>query len=384
VKNISFRLKAVKAAIALAFISGFLLSPNLWLKTNRFFPLIRPVDFIPVIESPYDLIVLFLFIGLIITWLFIEKWWIGCLAVTVLLIMLLQDEMRWQPWVYLYLLMLLPFLLQSKNNDNHKATMNCLQWIIAGVYVWSGTHKFNADFLSGTFAQMIQSSGLDVQLGRWKMVGYAIPCLELSMGIGLATTRFRKVAIWLAILMHLGILFYLSPAVANYNSIVYPWNVAMMAFVLLLFFRNSDRIYFPIRDGKLNVMRTVMIALVWIIPILNLLGAWDHYLSFSLYSNKTPYHYIAIEKNDIPKIDKRLENYFADVPGLQGGQMIDVNKWTLSDLNVPFYPETRTFKKLGEEFCGLGIANENLVFLQLHYSQGKPIYTKFNCAELSP
>ncbi len=32
--------------------------------------------------------------------------------------------------------------------------------------------------------------------------------------------------------------------------------------------------------------------------------------------------------------------YFVNIEGLSGGEIIDINQWSIRELNVPFYPET--------------------------------------------
>ena len=115
--------------------------------------------------------------------------------------------------------------------------------------------------------------------------------------------------------------------------------------------------------------------------MLNFFGYWDHYLSFSLYSNKPSKFYIAIEKGEIHKIDNRFGNHFANIQGLQGGQLIDVDKWAFSELNVPFYPEMSLFKKLSVKFCDVGIDEDKLVFLELFYTNST-LSNRFTCSEV--
>jgi hypothetical protein len=129
-------------------------------------------------------------------------------------------------------------------------------------------------------------------------------------------------------------------------------------------------------------LTAIPVILVWVVPALNFFGLWDHYLSFSLYSNKPSTFYIAIEESEIQKVDKRFKNYFGGIPGLRGGQLIDINKWSYAELNVPFYPETKAFKKVSASFCELGIADDKLIFLELLHSKGQIHYNKFTCSEL--
>ncbi len=115
----------------------------------------------------------------------------------------------------------------------------------------------------------------------------------------------------------------------------------------------------------MKILSLFIVILAWISPALNFVECWDNYLSFSFYSAKVNSYYIAIEENELVKIDKRLNKFFVQIKGLSGGQIIDLNKWSMSELNVPFYPETRVFKKICNSFCELGIGDEKLIFLEV-------------------
>lgn len=376
------RTQLIKASIVIAFITGVLFSPQLWINEGRFFPIIKPIDSIPALAAPFDIILLIVFIGLSVAWIFYNERRIGIVAIISLIAILAQDQMRWQPWVYLYLLMLIPYLTQSGKDDKKRSILICLQWIIAGVYIWSGIQKLNSNFLDGTFAQMFKASGVGLEFQSWRKAGYAVSLFEFSIGLALLIPKFRKIGMYAAIVTHVVILFYLSPIMLNYNSVVYPWNVAMICFVLLLFWGVKDNLFISIIEIRSSALMVSLIVLVWVFPILNFFGCWDHYLSFSLYSNKPSNFYIAVEESEIHKIDKRYASYFARIPGLQGGQIIEIDKWAFSELNTPFYPEMRSFKRLSVNFCNLGISEDKLVFLELFYVNRKAHYNKFTCKEL--
>lgn len=376
------RVNLIKAAIIIAFISGIFFSLPLWTNGNRFFPLVRPFEIIPLIEAPYDAILLSLFIGVSIIWIFYGKRTIGIPVFIFLTVILSQDQMRWQPWVYLYFLMLLPYLIVPFTREPEKSILISLKWIIAGVYVWSGIQKLNPAFIDGTIVQVIKVSGIKTDFGGVRNLGYTIPVIELSIGLGLLIVKFRRVALIAAITTHALILVYLIPYVLNQNTVVYPWNVAMIFFVSLLFWDTKEDHRLSVREISRTSLTTIPVVLVWVVPALNFFGLWDHYLSFSLYSNKPSTFYIAIEESEIQKVDKRFKNYFGGIPGLRGGQLIDINKWSYAELNVPFYPETKAFKKVSASFCELGIADDKLIFLELLHSKGQIRYNKFTCSEL--
>jgi uncharacterized membrane protein YphA (DoxX/SURF4 family) len=379
----SFRLRSqlIKATIILAIACGIFLSPKLWITGGRNFPVIPPIDGTFILPTSWNLFLVISFIGLSLGWIFYEKRWIGIAAIGSILIVIVQDQMRWQPWVYLYLIMLFACLVQSDNADGSTSTIRCLQWIISGVYVWSGIQKINPNFLDGTFAQMIKSSGIDIEFERWRNTGYVIALIEILLGVALLIPKVRKSGIFAAVVAHIIILFHLGTAGEYNNSVVFPWNIAMVIFVVLLFWNDNQSVLPKAHELRSSIWLATPVLLVWVFPILNLFGYWDHYLSFSFYSNKPSHFFIAIEESQLQKIDKRFKNYFIDIQGLQGGKLIEVNKWTFSELNVPFYPERRVFRKLSADFCKLDIDEDKLVFLELITVDRKPFYSKFTCED---
>lgn len=378
---LSLRIKLVKAVTFLALLAGFLLSPSLWRNEGRFFPLIKALEGIPTLGAPFDRVLPWLFTGLGLLWVFYKKKSIGIIVLIILLLMLVQDQMRWQPWVYIYLLLLLPYLSSSDNNG--KEVFNTLQWIIAGVYVWSGFHKLNVNFIEGPFAQMVTDSGMDTDFSQIKKLGYFIPLIEMLTGVALLVPRFRKAGVCAAVMMHLFILFYLSQWSAIKNTVVYPWNTAMILFDLLLFLGVREASVFPVRHIRARPFMAIPVLLAWIFPLFNLWGYWDHYLSFSFYSNKPCQYYIAVKESQIEEMDKRLQPYFVTMEGLKGSKVIDLNNWSLSELNVPFYPEKRLFRKLGSSFCHLNTVEDNLFFIVLSFTDGQPHFVPYSCTELA-
>jgi hypothetical protein len=89
-----------------------------------------------------------------------------------------------------------------------------------------------------------------------------------------------------------------------------------------------------------------------------------------------------IDNSEVDKVDSRLSKYIQEAPGLQDGKIIDLTKWSLDEMNSPIYPETRVFKKVCKIFCGTGINEENLSFLEYEYPFSKQKYLRFYCKDL--
>lgn len=364
----------------MAYIAGFLCSPMLWRNDGRLFPLIKPAEAIPIIPAPFDVLLMILFTSLGILWLFIPRRAFGFAAVACLLVVLTQDQMRWQPWVYIYLLMMMPYLLYP--NRDEQSILNYLQLILPGVYIWSGLHKFSINFIEGPFLQIITDSQYNIDFSAIRKLGYFVPLIETSMGVMLLTSRFRKVGIMLVVATHLLLLFYLSQWATVKNSVVYPWNVAMIFFVVLVFWRNAEKPVLSFSALKTHPAHAIPLLLVWILPILNFMGCWDHYLSFSFYSNKPHQYFIVINNKALKHIDQKLTPYLTAAEGMEDGKILDLNHWALKELNVPFYPEKRLFKKIANRFCSLNLPDEGLFYIDLSYVEGEKYLNKLSCKDL--
>ncbi len=356
------------------------MSFNLWLP-ERFFPLLP----IFAVSYYFNLLIgwsalLVLIVSLFFTALNRSRVWL-ILSVVSIITLIFLDQTRLQPWVYIYIAMLVCLAIGYGNRQSEDILLSCVQVICIGVYLWSGIHKINAGFLDNTFKLILETLFFikNRDLSVIKKFGYLIPTLEIICGLSLFFSRTRTVGICISIALHLAILVFVGPLGINRNQIVIPWNVAMIPIVFISFYKTENDIFRWDNTSKLKIVKLIIFILFWVMPFFNFLSLWDSYLSFSLYSDKVNKYFIAIEQTEINKIDKRLNSYFVELPNLRGGNLIEVDKWAMSDLNVPFYPEDRVFKQLSESFCKLGIDNEKLIFLKVSNYPRRDEYIPFKC-----
>ena len=74
--------------------------------------------------------------------------------------------------------------------------------------------------------------------------GLALPIFEILAALGLLFSKSKKLFALLLIGMHIFILIFLSPLGINYNSIVWPWNVLMILYLIILFYHIKTIISF--------------------------------------------------------------------------------------------------------------------------------------------
>ena len=224
------RVKLIFLANNLFFLVAVLISFQLWLN-QRAFPLIPIQENFPKLDTPFDLITIISLIGLLIGSFIYSSRALNYFILFLFLMLILQDQLRWQPWSYHFLLFLIPFCLFNVKEQNK--ALCYFQIVIIGVYFWSGIHKFNSGFINNIFP--IFADGVIGNISKeYFKVGYLIPITEVMIALGLIFEKTRNVAVVFGILMHLSILSWISPVGGNNNIIILPWNLAMITFLEVL------------------------------------------------------------------------------------------------------------------------------------------------------
>jgi uncharacterized membrane protein YphA (DoxX/SURF4 family) len=348
------RITYTKTVIVSGFVAGFLLSRRLWV-SYRFFPLIPILPGLPHIPTLVDgilfavLLVLLALIGVATR----PRIYILSFALF-LLFLALFDQTRWQPWAYLYLFMLLGLACFSWKPDDvagQENALNICRLIVCATYFYSGLQKMNPRFMVGT------TSMFGALSSRWPALhalGWIMAGTETLIAIGLLTRKFRNVAVIAGVLMHLDIL-YVCVIILHWNSVIWPWNVAMMALLFLLFWETDFSFRQVVWANPFRLQKVVLVLFA-VLPLLSFFGWWDSYLSASLYSANIPMAYIWMSPAVKRQLPLQIQRYVKKQPG--GNDLLKVQDWALGELNVPPYPAVRAYRTIGAALC--------------HYSHNSP------------
>jgi hypothetical protein len=175
--------------------------------------------------------------------------------------------------------------------------------------------------------------------------GSVIPYIEIFIGFGLLIKPLRFLAVPVLVITHVFILLLMGPFGNNYNSVVWPWNIAMILLVLLLFSGSTMERYYSITHlFNIPVFYLVML-LFWLLPASNLWNYWDTYLSFSLYSGNNHNAKIILSNKAYQKLPYYIRHYVFDEAG---GHVLYPKLWCLHELNAPMYPEKRIFQRVND------------------------------------
>ena len=271
------------------------------------------------------------------------------LVVSFEIISCLLDMNRWQPWEYLYLTLVVISIVFYKNNRRRYTAVAFVLW---STYFFSGLSKFNSGFLTSIWEKMILIQFLHLPSAfahsrLLHLTGFVIPLIEImgAMLLLFASTQKKGAAILIA--THVFNLIFLGPLGINYNKVVWPWNAVMIVLLAAIYIKNDVKINWKIMLHK----HLLWLLILWgVLPLTHLFGLWDTYLSSSLYSGKTKHLNICVDTlvNSYPQALQPFINKTSSKIYCASGVQISATKWSMTELNVPCYPEERVYKKLAE------------------------------------
>jgi len=333
-----------------------LASAPLWIN-SRVFPVLPIAPGFPILPAPWD------------------KWFFGAMLLSLVLavrfyhpavkVFLIagffaycEDQNRGQPWFYMYWVMLLLTLWPAP------IALAACRWSISVVYIWSGIQKCSPHFFNGEPAWFVAPAA------NWHLPALVIdllrraittaPFVEFGIGVALWSKRLRRTAIVATVLVHGSALLFLGPLGRNYNWIVWPWNVAMIALVLALFGQGKSQpgsipksrvlsdSFIDLRRSKLAL---TLVALYGLLPILSYVGLWDSYFSFALYAENAATANVFVTQAYAERLPPKIRSYVkpfpqACDPQFQGPLVLMHGAWCYEDLHVPFIPEPRVYRAL--------------------------------------
>jgi hypothetical protein len=336
--------------VAAAFAAGLMLAPRLFLAT-RSYPRAPVLDGWPLLSAPLDVIALGALLAALcgVALARRPRWWAA--AATVLAVVLaIEDQSRWQPWFYQYVVMLAA-LAAARDSDDAIAAWRA---VLVGLYLWGGVQKLNSTFMMHVFPWLVEPltrvlpAGVDgILLGGWMVV----PGLEIAVAAGLLVARLRTAAVVAAIAIHVVVLGLLGPLGHGTNAVIWPWNAALAALVALLFWNGDDavghRVIAPRRLGAHAAAFMLFLAL----PALSFAARWDAYLSGALYSGNVKVAALSITDDVAARLAESARRHVAR--NRAGANVLDVWEWSMGELAVPSYPEDRVFRVVARDVCRL-------------------------------
>jgi len=244
--------------------------------------------------------------------------------VAVLLIVAAFDQFRLQPQF------LLIALLMTCASSHRLADPG--RWLLCALWFWAGLHKLLSVEWFGHLSQSLLDQVEWVPQGYHKAFAALVAAMEITLGI-LALTQSRITAVG-AIVLHLGIVLFLSPLGISTNASVVPWNLYTALVALRLYWNSQPLLRRPI-------VHPCWAAGLFILPVGFYGGVVDRTLAFVLYSGMLPEG--RITHREFSKSNK-YTGFSSIVERIDG--------W--GELKVPFPRGHRTIRQYFEKTASVG------------------------------
>jgi hypothetical protein len=266
----------------------------------------------------------------------------------------LQDQVRWQPWVWQFTLMLAA--AAAAPDRDHPGLLALYRFIMVAGYFWSGLHK-----LGPGFQNLLETSILTPLAAKWpqgvisfvRATGPLIPWIEIGLAAALCFRKTRRAGVVAAVLTHLVILAMLGPAGKNENAVVWPWNAVMIALVILLFWRSRELGSKRLFDRGFRLPAAAGITLAGVMPLLSRAELWDRYFSFQLYSGTDRRFVIIVDEKAAAALPAEYQARLDPSTAGAGLRELRFLEWSLDELRVPFPAEKRNILAMGKKFAAM-------------------------------
>lgn len=319
---------------------------NLWLPYNEF-PQVPLSDLGLLVPSWFQLIALLLvFVSLVLSFpirrfqRFQNLAMFGYLASMTLLFV--TNQHRLQPWAYQFFL--IGIVLVTCESAR---AIELIRLFTISIYVYSAISKVDFQFYHTTGKELtgvlLSVIGLNIDNFVEPMRTYLIsvlPATEFAAAGLLCFRRTRFAGIWLASIMHFGLFVVLGPLGLDHELAVLIWNLAFIVLLISLF-KNDVPLRRRVRSGdaQVSMIGTTVVMFAVAFPVAESLERCDHWLAWGLYSPRNSR--VVFEVHDLYLANLPVE-VFASKSSSEGGfATLDLDSWSLSELNVPNYPQAR-------------------------------------------
>lgn len=261
------------------------------------------------------------------------------------------------------------FRLLSENN-----ILLMMRWIVIGVYLSSSLQKFNANFehiiypwLIGPFRSYLNISTFNsIQNFVW-----FIPIWEGIVTILLLFSKTRKIALLMAIVMHVVIIILYSPLHLNYFGPLFPFNISLIFLVYNLYTDYDGNMLCDLFSIIKKPIVIILLVFSIVFPITYYFGIGHAYLCYDLYSGNYRYTTIYFDSNYLQKLPSEYKSKAQKVKG-KNIYSICLDSWLYYETYGTIYRSEDSFifyKNFFSKFKG-----ENGHLVCMIYKNGKRQY----------
>ena len=334
-----------RAAIGTATILMLALSWPLWLEGPDF----PRVPFVPALPTPPAWASGLLF-GLLIATIaagVARRRWLGA-AAAILLLLILGDQHRFQPWAYQFFMAALALAAASRA----RAVGLCRLFLLA-LYFHSGLSKLDVSFCDELGLKLLETAagpfglhpaGWPMDLRRGAVL--AMPAAELVIALGLALPKTRRLGLIGAVGLHAALIAVLGPWGLGHSAIVLAWNAALIVEDVILFGgnpagRDDSRCpdVRPVqRESIPSQVVTTAFVLAALLPFGERWGWCDTWPAFALYASHAERAEVSVPEGELGALPESVRRF---ARGDGAWRRIDLTTWSRAVRGVPVYPQGR-------------------------------------------
>ncbi len=335
--SISSRIEIFQWLISIAFVTTFLISPQLWID-HRIIPTAPVFEHSPLPYFINYLLIACLLVSVILSPLFKNGWTelVFCLS---LLILVVFDLQRFQQEIYLFFLWMLMIGSYRRGWIKEMAILPTAQLSILAIYLMQGIMKLNPWFGPNIYSWVI-SPLTELPGGSYlNRLWFLGPISETGLGLLLIIPKTRRLAMVAAVGYHLLMLFLFGPFGNDYHQLMWPMQALLPLVVVLLF---SGEFENPFLFVRTCTAPKLAVLLLYLLPVLHIFGYFDAAPSFASYDGRHYLGYVAVEEYVVPRLPTYIRSKVTKVQD-HDKYLVPIDNWVSSELKVPFYHERRVY-----------------------------------------
>lgn len=278
-------------------------------------------------------------------------WALGTSA-ALLAALVVQDQHRFQPWVYQYVMLALLLVALPP-----RQALRYARWWFAGLYVHSGLSKLDVSFTReiGAVVLAVLARPFGIDPASWPDAWrdgaiLALPVAEIGVAVLLVVPHTRRAGLAGALVLHALLIAVLGPWALGHSTIVLVWNAAMMGELLVLFgaeIASNRETIADVRDGLPPRMVQVLFWVALVAPLgerWGVLDAWPAHALYASHVERTTVFVYAEGCDAYPAAVRRHLTGEAEGPW----RRLDLTGWSREMRGTPVYPSGRACNGLAE------------------------------------
>jgi len=294
------------------------------------------------------------------------------MTLTSLIILILFDLDRFQPWVYEYAIVLFLSALPENNKElaeEKNCKLNAVSLFLVSIYFFTGMQKLNWRFITSIGPWLLGYTNSTINTYDnylpLMLASLTMPLGEIALAITLSFKRTRILGLVMGLIMHAIILWEVGPDRFNVNAAVWPWNITQMFLLIACFAapsikNRSDKILVKLHY-RLQPLTTATLAIVsLIVPTLGLFRLADPFPSFAFYTGDVPSGSILFEDVTIQSLPNYLRRALTHDKET-GLWALDIVDWSLIETGTSVYPSTYCLRTMAKDFAAAH-PGEKIVF----------------------